>query len=50
MQHQEYLDDKIAKISDLSCSILNANATKVNEIADSMRGWEGTAGRWFLKP
>lgn len=48
-QHQEYLDDKIAKISDLSCSILNANATKVNEIADSMRGWEGTAGRLFFE-
>ncbi len=48
-QHQEYLDDKINKINALNESIISAKASKVSEIADSMRGWEGTAGRLFFE-
>lgn len=48
-QHQEYLDDKVNKISELQLSILKVEATKVGETADSLRGWEGTAGRLFFE-
>jgi CRISP-associated protein Cas1 len=48
-QFHDYLDDKITKITALNDSILAAKATKVSEIADSMRGWEGTAGRLFFE-
>lgn len=47
-QHHTYLDEKIAQIARLQESLAAAQATHVSDIADSIRGWEGTAGRLYF--
>ena len=48
-QHTDFLNDKIARIEALSVSISAIQATKVSEIADTLRGLEGTAGRLYFE-
>ena len=48
-QHTDFLNDKIARIEALSVSISAIQAAKVSEIADTLRGLEGTAGRLYFE-
>ncbi len=48
-QHGVYLDDKITRIEALAASVQNAEAGTVSEVADSLRGLEGTAGRLYFE-
>lgn len=48
-QHQLFLDDKILRISKLQKTILDIEADNVDEIAEQLRGWEGTAGRLYFE-
>jgi CRISPR-associated protein Cas1 len=45
----EYLDDKISRIENLLISLARLEAGKVGEIADTIRGLEGTAGRLYFE-
>jgi CRISPR-associated protein Cas1 len=45
----EFLDDKIARINALIISLQSLKAEKVEEIADTIRGLEGTAGRLYFE-
>ena len=44
----EFLDEKINSILELRRKIQEAEAENINEIADSFRGWEGSAGRHYF--
>lgn len=44
-----YLDDKITRIEALALSIGSLEGKKVTEIADTLRGLEGTAGRLYFE-
>jgi len=48
-QHHDFLDDKIRRIQALQVSIQEVSATHVDEVADRLRGWEGTAGRLYFE-
>ncbi len=48
-QMAEYLDDKIGKIQNLLMSLKNLDADKIEEIADTIRGLEGTCGRLYFE-
>lgn len=48
-QHLDYLNDKVTRIEALSVSISSLDASKVSEIADTLRGLEGTAGRLYFE-
>jgi len=48
-QHADFLNDKISRIEALSVSINTLEAQKVTEIADTLRGLEGTAGRLYFE-
>ncbi len=44
-----YLDDKITRIEALALSIGSLEGKKVTDIADTLRGLEGTAGRLYFE-
>lgn len=46
---QDYLDDKLERIAKLKTSILEAEAGLIGEVAEQLRGWEGTAGRLYFE-
>lgn len=48
-QHSAYLDDKISKIEALAASVQTTEAGTVAEVADTLRGLEGTAGRLYFE-
>lgn len=48
-QHGNYLDKKIEQTRALLVLIKNVEADTVDEVADQLRGWEGTAGRLFFE-
>lgn len=48
-QHADFLDDKVARIEALSVSISTLEAARVLDIADTLRGLEGTAGRLYFE-
>lgn len=48
-QHTDFLNDKISRIEALSVSINTLEAEKVANIADTLRGLEGTAGRLYFE-
>lgn len=48
-QHADFLNDKIERIQNLIVSVQQAAGTTVRDIAESLRGWEGTAGRLFFE-
>lgn len=48
-QIAEYLNDKITKIENLVISVTKLDSNKIEEIADALRGLEGTAGRLYFE-
>ena len=47
-QHRKFLDNKIQRITQLQQSIVSLKAKHINEVADTIRGLEGTAGRLYF--
>ena len=48
-QHQEFLQQKIDKINVLQKSIETLEASSIDDIAETIRGYEGTAGRLYFE-
>lgn len=48
-QHQAFLLDKIDRITALQASIQQLKAQHIDEVADQIRGLEGTAGRLYFE-
>ncbi len=48
-QMADYLDDKINKIERLAITLSNLQTDKIELIADTVRGLEGTAGRLYFE-
>lgn len=48
-KHGEFLQDKIDRITNLKLSVQNVQANTTDQIADSLRGWEGTSGRLYFE-
>jgi CRISPR-associated protein Cas1 len=48
-QMGDYLNDKISRIENLCTSLNNLQADKIDTIADTIRGLEGTAGRLYFE-
>jgi len=48
-QHHDYLSDKIIRIEQLRGSIAGTNETHINQVGNSLQGWEGTAGRLYFE-
>ena len=48
-QMSEFLDDKISRMQNLLVSLKSLEANKIEEIADSVRGLEGTCGRLYFE-
>ena len=48
-QMADYLDDKIKKIENLILSLNNLHNSKIDDIADTVRGLEGTCGRLYFE-
>src|SRR5690606_5625609 len=46
-QH-EFLDEKIEKILEFREKITTTTAENINDIAESLRGWEGSSGRHYF--
>ncbi|AQG80463.1 CRISPR-associated endonuclease Cas1 [Spirosoma montaniterrae] len=49
LQHSAYLDDKLARLDALSVSISTLDGARVADVADTLRGLEGTAGRLYFE-
>lgn len=45
----DYLNDKISRIEAMTVSLNSLEANKIEEIADTIRGLEGTAGRLYFE-
>lgn len=45
----DYLDEKIEKIAGLAHKIQQAEGKNCGEVGESLRGWEGTAGRMYFE-
>lgn len=48
-QMADYLDEKINKIENLKVSVSNLQSDKIDDISDTIRGLEGTAGRLYFE-
>jgi len=48
-QLHELLDEKTTAILEFRQKILQSEATEINQIAESFRGWEGSAGRHYFE-
>lgn len=48
-QLHELLDDKAVRIEALAAQIVGAVAPRVDAVAESIRGWEGSAGRHYFE-
>ena len=48
-QQHPYLSEKIERIQQLQQSIKTVEARQIDEVADKLRGWEGTAGRLYFE-
>ena len=48
-QMADFLNDKIVRIENLIVSVDKLNTEKIEEIADTIRGLEGTAGRLYFE-
>jgi CRISPR-associated protein Cas1 len=48
-QHAEYFDDKITKMEALNVSLSQIDGENTREVADVIRGLEGTSGRLFYE-
>lgn len=45
----DYLGDKVMRIEELSCSLRQLEAHRIEQVADTIRGLEGTAGRLYFE-
>jgi len=48
-QSADFLADKITRLGNLQTSLKNLTGEKIDEIAESLRGLEGTAGRLYFE-
>jgi len=48
-QHADFLHDKLTRIAALSLSVQGLTAARVSQVADTLRGLEGTAGRLYFE-
>jgi CRISPR-associated protein Cas1 len=48
-QHADYLNDKIERMQAINISVSQLDAENTNEVADTIRGLEGTSGRLFFE-
>lgn len=48
-QHESFLEKKISQMNALKTLIYEVEAKQVDEVADQLRGWEGTAGRLYFE-
>lgn len=48
-QHQEFLEDKISRISKLRDAMMVLEGEHIREVAEQLRGLEGTAGRLYFE-
>ncbi|MDQ1086157.1 CRISPR-associated endonuclease Cas1 [Siphonobacter sp. SORGH_AS_1065] len=48
-QHADFLNDKLTRMEALCVSVHTLEASRVTEIADTLRGLEGTAGRLYFE-
>ncbi len=48
-QHADFLNDKLTRMEALCVSVNTLEANRVSEIADTLRGLEGTAGRLYFE-
>jgi len=48
-QHNNYLNNKIEIIDSLQSKINKVKAKHIDEVAETIRGWEGTAGRLYFE-
>ncbi|GAB2784817.1 CRISPR-associated protein Cas1 [Hymenobacter luteus] len=48
-QHTDYLEDKLRRLAALSLSVQSLEAERVSQVADTLRGLEGTAGRLYFE-
>ena len=48
-KHAEYIQDKIGRLESLNISINNLEFNIITDIADTLRGLEGTSGRLFFE-
>lgn len=46
---QEFLEEKLGKIGEMQAKIMAVQGETCSEVADSIRGWEGTAGRMYFE-
>ncbi|MEZ4826493.1 MAG: CRISPR-associated endonuclease Cas1 [Bacteroidia bacterium] len=46
---RDFLDEKVSGIEKMKQSIMSAEADTLSEISESIRGWEGTAGRMYFE-
>ncbi|MFK7934864.1 MAG: CRISPR-associated endonuclease Cas1 [Saprospiraceae bacterium] len=47
-QHLAYLTDRMERIQQLQLAIQTAEAKHLDNVAEQLRGWEGTAGRLYF--
>ena len=48
-QHADYLHDKLTRLAALCQSVQQLDAPRVSQVADTLRGLEGTAGRLYFE-
>jgi len=48
-QHADFLQDKVIRIESLIGALQTLEAASVSEVADTFRGYEGTAGRLYFE-
>lgn len=48
-QHEEYLNDKIERSEQININLAQLQAETIDQVADTIRGLEGTAGRLFFE-
>jgi CRISP-associated protein Cas1 len=48
-QHHSYLDVQLSAMASLRKQVAEVEARHVDDVADSIRGWEGTCGRFYFE-
>ncbi len=48
-QHHGFLTDKVERIEQMRSNIAGVDAPHLDHVANSMQGWEGTAGRLYFE-
>ncbi len=48
-QHSDYLDERLQRLQRIRESLAAIEAPQIDEVAEQIRGWEGTAGRLYFE-